>query len=316
MKMSMTSKIGGIVLAVMLALTTAGVAATFNYAFGVDDESATKDVWMNLFEWAGAEILPDNTETGENHSNLLSKIINGEEGMNTPGSYLNEEMATREQWNKVTYGSMDFWDDNALNSIFDLSSEKLTFMIYFPKATPNTKYIYTTSADLGEAGSIFGANNNYPTGTYIYPIYRTTTVWNEETGKWEPVITELGSAKSAFYENSVTGSLLSKNPAFDPISWVAGKQGTSRSDAIYAFVGESSTAYVDSATEATYYYFTNGTRGTRTVTSSTEGVTITITNSNGGTVASGTGSVSWTAARNTTYYVVLVGAMNMQFTIS
>lgn len=306
----------------MLAImTVTGVCASWLYIDMVGDGEAEMKVGVQAFEWAGSEVLPDDVK-GENHQQLIAKIINGEAGLNTEGSYINTEIAKREDRNKVTYGSMDFWDASATDDVFDLSTENLTFMIYFPKDEPNTKYIYTTSVDLGEAGSIFGANNNFPEGTYIYPIYRTVTVYDGT--QWVPQETQVGMAQSAFYSNDYTGTWLSKNPAFEPSTWTAGKRGTTLNDAIYAFVGQSGMAYADSNDEAVYYYFENSARAVRTVTTTNPNVSIKILLSNGKeasgvkttTTATGT-TVTWTTARNTSaYYIQLIGDTSMQFTIS
>ncbi len=60
-------------------------------------------------------------------------------------------------------------------------------------------------------------------------------------GVWEATVTETGYAKSAYYANPILG--LAVDTAFNVDSWTKGELGTSRDNAIYAYVGQ--TAYIN-----------------------------------------------------------------------
>jgi hypothetical protein len=98
--------------------------------------------------------------------------------------------------------------------------------------------LYTTSVELGTESN----SPNIPIGEKIYPIYRTE-LHKDETGKWVATETRTGYAESAYYQNPITGSWLVKYPSFDPNSWEEVDLGLSFNDAIYAFVGQTTTSY-------------------------------------------------------------------------
>lgn len=308
--------------------TIAGVSASFIYASTPPTAvSGSTTLDANVFDWEGAEVLPDNV-VGEHHQTLIDLILNSDAGLNTENSYLNQQIDNRKNsyWSWDTYGSMDVYDATQMASIFQTDTSGLTFLLEFPDDEPNTQYLYTTNVDLGESGYFWNEKNNIPTSRNVYEVYRTMLVKNAETGKWEAQLSERGYAKSAWYENDALGTVVAKCPSFNPDTWTAGKQGTGTSDSIYTFVGQHTTAYLDSKTEIAYYDLTPTQRGTRTITSENTACTITITNASGTTVATSSllvdesgneiVSVSWTATQNTKYYIRLSGDISITFTVS
>lgn len=327
--MKSASKIALCLTAFLMVGTIASVSATFEYAaYGAESTKNELSFQVAPFNWEGSEILPDNVQ-GEDHQTLIDLILNSDAGLNTSGSYLNEQIDDRKSsfWKWDTYGSMDVYDAAEMASIFKTETNGLTFLLEFPSNDPNTQYLYTTSVDLGESGYLTDQKNNIPTDRNVYAVYRTTLKKNATTGKWEAEKSELGYAQSDWYDNNVLGSWVAKCPSFDPDTWKAGKQGTSSSNSIYTYVGQSTTAYVDTQTEVAWYDLTNSEAGTRTISSYNLNCTIKITNANGRTVyatssiikdANGNDmvSVSWNASRNTKYYIQVSGDTSMRFTVS
>ena len=311
---------------VMLALTgivslasIAGVAATWTYA---RNPALTVEknvpISMGTYIWEGSDDIHGGT--GEDHKQLLDSMI---ADLNSSDSVLEKQIDARLdktifKWNSWdTYGSMDVYDDTDLSEFFDLDTQGLEFLMYFPEKTPNIRYIFTTSVELGGSGWFDNNSPTHPIGTNIYPIYRTTLVKND-SGEWEGVITELGFAPSKFYDNDIAGSGVIKCPSFNAERFTVGKLGTSTDNAIYAYVGLSTTAYVDSETEQTYYALNSLSDKTQyTITSTNENCLIEIIYDNE-VVKSGTTSVSFTTVNKVrdTYYIRLSGAKDMPFTIS
>ena len=327
--MKSLSKITLCLTAFLMVGTIASVSATFEYAaYGAEAREKELAFQVAPFDWEGSEVLPDNVQ-GEDHQTLIDLILNSEAGLNTPNSYLNEQIDDRKNsfWKWDTYGSMDVYDAAQMASIFKTETSGLTFLLEFPSNDKNTQYLYTTSVDLGESGYLSDQKNNIPMGRNVYAVYCTTLKLNSETGKWEAQKSELGYAESDWYDNIVLGSWVAKCPSFNPDTWTAGKQGTSSSNSIYTYVGQHTTAYVDSATEVAWYDITPSEAGTRTVSSYNLDCTIKITNANGKTVYATSSvtkdtngndivSVSWNASRNTKYYIQISGSTSMRFTVS
>lgn len=206
------------ILCLLLLLSFSGAYATWNYA-----ESplltVTIDVplEMGIYKWSGSEELPDDEEEGLAHAQLIHALINGEEiGLNSPDSYLNDQIGVRENWGRDYLGSMAITQGSQLNSLFNTGTENVTFLLYWPNNT--TYYIFTTSLDLGTNGNL-----TYPVGSTISPIYRTTVT--KENGVWVAQVTEEGYASSIYYKESqldIFGwATASKIPGFDPASWRA-----------------------------------------------------------------------------------------------
>ena len=216
MRSSYLSKFISVIIVIFLLVTVSGTFATWKYAtIPISSEKGYITLKMDVFSWEGSEVLPDDEEEGLVHAVLIENIINGEGiGLNSPDSYLNDQLGTRKNiWRRDTLGSMAVTQGNALNDLFNLESQNVEFLIQMKN--DSTYYIFTTSIDLGENGS-----PNFAIGETISPIYRTTV--NKVNGKWEAVITEEGSAKSAYYEESrLLNPNKTKIPCFNPNTWQA-----------------------------------------------------------------------------------------------
>jgi hypothetical protein len=171
------------------------------------------DINLVVMPWEGADELPNQSETGNNHKALIDHVLSGTYvsggqtqniGLNTESSYLASEISERKSisWRDADrLGSMDIWQSDRITEYFNLTadSNNVAFILVFPDNTPDTYYLYTTSVEMGDGWSL-----NIPEGTSIYPVYRTTLQKNAQ-GDWEAVATEIGSAKSAKYANPLTG---------------------------------------------------------------------------------------------------------------
>lgn len=212
-------------LILVLSLSVGGAFATWTFADpGCDPVESYSH--FKFMAWTGAEVLPDDDSEGDNHRKLIEAILNGTVtnsngtvtglGLNHPNSYINNEIEDRSTagWfsSSDTLGSMDFWEANDINKYFNTSTENISFVLHFPDGVSDTYYLYTTSEALGSSNSPVT-----PIGQQIAPIYRTVLKKNS-AGVWEATETKIGSAKSAWYDNRITGSLL-KYPSFDPDSW-------------------------------------------------------------------------------------------------
>lgn len=306
-----------------------GAAAAWIYGEqSINGVSISSKIEMEIFNWQGSEILPDDV-LGEDHQALVDGLLNGEAGMNTEGSEINKQISSRQEiwWaERDTYGSMDAYDKESMGELFGLDASNLSFMIYFPDTSPNIRYIFTTSEDLGTSGYLGSANSNVPTGEYLYIVYRTTLNLNAD-GEWEAVKSERGYAKSAYYQNDIFGSALSTTPAFDVITWTEGKRGTGFNDAIYAYAGLQSTAYTDGESESVYYKITPTQSGDLTVSSTNLAVTIKAYDNKEKDIevrnsvvenADGTQSVQavFAVEASTTYYFSLAGDLSMDIGVT
>lgn len=331
------------------------VYASWSYAL---DEANPKSeqLEVSFFEWVGGEDLP--TAVGSNHTSLIENIINGAEGLNAgSNSYINKQIRERKNnttlfgWPapKDTFASSDYWDNAGTSATFNTDTQNLTFLMYFPDdsstredESESVQYLYTTSVDLGDSGSWIGSNNAKPNvaiGEYIYPIYRTTIV--NLYGTWTATLTEIGYAKSAYYDNNVAGSSVVQTPSFDPTTWIAGNMGTSLDNAVYSYVhdsisSESSAAGVPSvdgylttehivlsAKETVYYQYTPTTARTYTIAVDTSKATaiLKLYDQTGAEIQTqtvtenGVTRLTWTAAANTKYYFSLSGGTTFNFTL-
>ncbi len=214
-----------LLLCLVLCLSVSGAFAAWTFSESSCDEVETLSRFK-FMAWSGAEVLPDEDDTGDNHRKLIEAILNGkitnsngtvtQLGLNSPGSYINNEISDRSSsWlgRSDTLGSMDFWERNDINNYFNTSTENISFVLYFPNGVSDTYYLYTTSEALGS-----GNTPATPIGSYIEPIYRTILKKNAQ-GVWVATETKVGKAKSAWYDNRITGSLL-RYPSFDPNTWL------------------------------------------------------------------------------------------------
>ena len=315
-------------LCLSFAIGAFGVKSTWIYG-----EALSSDIDLNVelvvMPWVGADELPNHSETGNNHKAHIQQVLNGKYesggqtiniGLNTPNSYLNEEIAERKgiTWRDADMlGSMDIWQSDRINEYFSMNddSNKVAFILEFPDGTPNTYYLYTTSVNLGDGWSAL-----IPEGTFIYPIYRTTLEKNS-AGVWEATATEVGYAKSAKYANPLTG--LKVGNAFDTASWTKGKLGTGTADAVYTKSGLTMPVETHQMSDETYYYFDATSNADVTVTISESetakayvygsgGTTLVTTKSN---TVNGSQNVTFRASRNTRYYIKVTGDVYCTLTV-
>lgn len=313
-------KVVAILIAFLIPCVAVGVYATWEYTQGdVSDIVSSVAVEMAEKEWTGSDELPDQVQ-GELHYTLIEAIIDGDYGLNTPNSYINKEIDQRVGlgwFSTDTLGSMDYWERDNISKYFNTETENLSFLFYFPEGEGGPYYLYTTNVHLGG-----DRNPNFAIGTVIYPIYRTTIVYNEAADRYEAVETKIGSAKSAYYDNVVTGSLL-KYPSFDATSWTEIELGGTMDKAINSYVGETTTAYMKNETTPIYYTFIAKEKATRTVTLNTTDhyfkVYVYDKNGNGVTATAGSQgglTISWQTEQNESYYIKIMGGTVVEFSLS
>ena len=210
-----------------------GVCATWKYCTTGPSPAKTEiSITMGEFNWSGSEDLPTDDTIGEDHLSLIQQIVNHtKHGLNTAGSYLNDEIKDRQKgglgWSgRDTLGSMAVDQSSELSEIFGLDASNLEFLIQFKSSTEY--YIFTTNVYLGERGEINILGNNktpgkptVPIGQSIYPIYRTKVV--KTNGVWAPVETVEGYATSDWYDESRRNANATQIPSFDPNTFKEGK---------------------------------------------------------------------------------------------
>ena len=217
----------------VLIMSTGGVFATWQYS-SIGPNPSYVDIPLRLgeFNWTGSGDLPTDDAIGEDHLELIQQIINHpEHGLNTSGSYLNDQIKDRQDggigWSggRDTLGSVAVTQSQELTEIFGLDSNNLEFLIQFVSDTEY--YIFTTGEYLGERGEINIWGNNktpgnptVPIGENIYPIYRTKIT--KTNGVWAAVETKKGYAVSAWYEESRRNATATQIPSFDPDSFQEG----------------------------------------------------------------------------------------------
>ena len=318
------------ILSFVLIFSMSGVFATWGYS-NLTPEDAQNEftVNMGIFKWEGAEELPTDI-VGEDHLELIEKILNGTVteadgstkniGLNNPDSYISQEIDDRSSgWiTSDTLGSMDFWESENIEDYFNLATDNLTFLLYFPDGVSDTYYLYTTSIVLG------GQNSpNIPIGETVYPVYRTILTKNTETGQYEAVETETGYASSAYYSNPITGSAFIKYPSFNPTSWRQGELGDNVDNAIYTYMGQTFTAYPKTSDTPVYYSIEEVSSNNTPVTISSENslAQIKIYNSSGTLVTLSSGvqggnNLTFSARRNQSYYFTVQGSTSITLTIT
>ena len=316
---------------------------TLTFAFKDGYTSTTSESLHSILNfyfgfWEGAEILPDDV-VGENHKTLIDNILGSEVGLNNENSSLSENVNNRAERGKYTFGSMDAWDKAEMNQIFGLDAKDLSFMIYSPPEDTSVKYLYTTGCDLGEESYFWQAKNNYPIGERIYPIYRTKLVYkavgvdenNNSVYDWVGEKTVLGSAQSEFYDNNLVGSVIVKNPAFDPTTFMPTRAedceegeehispGESIEDAIYIPLGATVDEVADSTDKTYFFKYQAQANGTVTITPTEKSELLSISVYSDASletsVVSGTGKQISFDTNATTYYIVATGDTEVNFTI-
>ncbi len=308
-----------------------GAFATWQFAEGaILSQDISLQFELAPFQWDSSEVLPDNPTAGAAHQQLASTVLTE---LNKPNSKLNSQISDRQEESKDTYGSMDLvanWQ-----GIQSVETENLDYLLHFPaddesteENEAETRYLYTTSVDLGGSTGFWESNHNIPEDRYVYVVYRT--VLQLENGEWVAQGSARGYAYPGWYQDTSIFGALANTPSIDIATWTAGKQGTSTANSIYAYVGQTVTTDVDSATETAYYDVTPSGNQTLTISTSNANARFSVfvlENGQETSVATQSSStkdengsdvfsVSFTAKQNVQYYVRVVGDTSIMFTIS
>lgn len=211
---------------VILSYSISNVSASWNYAQGKADEVISKN--NVITNWP---IMSSKAET------LADNIINhSSNGLNNPNSYLNDQIKSRKNASiliggaRDTLGSMAVNQGSELDKDFSLSQNGVDFLLHFCKDENGNDfyYLFITEVDLGQRGEINWLGNNSkpgnpttPIGEYIHPIFRFK-ITKDANGKWITGPEEVGSALSAWYEESRRNEHATQIPSFDPDTWVLG----------------------------------------------------------------------------------------------
>lgn len=327
MKIRRALNVACIFVLIATLLVCGGVNATWVFADAtVESVSGEWTASLGVIDWTGSDVLPDDGSTGQKHAALIQAILNGTYtdangnvtniGLNSENSYISNEIESRSSsWlaNSDTLGSMDFWEANDINKYFNTSTENISFVLYFPEGVDDTYYLYTTSVKLEQNGA--------PTiaiGNDIYPIYETVLQKND-MGIFEAVKTSVGYAKSAYYDNRITGSWL-RYPSFDPDTYKEGELGHTTDTAIWTYRGQSTTTYPASDTAPIYHRITPSANTSYTITV-TMGTRVYVLDQNLNQVdvtagAQGSATVTFDARANRTYYFRFEGAEAIAFELT
>ena len=209
--MKLFSKIMLGVLCMTTLATVAGVTATWTYA----REPALSvvenvPIAMGVYNWEGAEELPEISEDGENHIALVERIVYSTYGLNDTSSHLNEVITQRISQAKDTASSVAPTQGGNLKDLFNTSEmEKLDFLLWFifdDQGQVRSYELFTFET------SILGTKEN----VRVNPVYRTL-VELDENGKWKPTHSEKGSALTVKYDAKQGGG---KNLTVDETTFI------------------------------------------------------------------------------------------------
>lgn len=185
-----------------------GVFATWHYAYGtVANVKEDLSVSLSEFEWKPDEILPTESEIGENHLALIELILNENKkgyGLNYDNKHVLEEYLENHRIifsnQKVTGGNLKFVSDET-NQLY-YCVEKISDTMY---------YAYTFSYP--DLNSVKGT-------TTVMPVYRTVL---EKTDVWRATRSYFGYAQTKSLRNfgteNVPGTLAY---SIDVTTWTSG----------------------------------------------------------------------------------------------
>ncbi len=199
--MKSVSKIALFLTTFLMLGTIVGVSATFDYAIEQPQpENAQLNIQMGVFNWVGAEELPEDSAAGENHIALIERIVNSEEGLNTPSSHLNEVIQQRIDQDKKTASSVAPTQGGNLKDLFNTSEmRELHFLLQFQPTLDGTVteyYLYTFER------AILG-NTQY---IEVTPVYKTLiSLVNEQ---WKAMRSWTGKAQTIYYDAKQGGGKL------------------------------------------------------------------------------------------------------------
>ena len=189
----------------ILLSTTGGVFATWYYAeFPATNVSGYVDVSLLDFEWKPEEILPTESEIGQNHLALIELILNEKNkgyGLNYDSKKVLEEYLTQYgiifSNQKVSGGNLKFVSDE---------TDQLYYCI--TKTSDTTYYTYTFTYDdlLAYSGT-----------TTPIPVYLTIL---EKTDVWRATKSYLGYAKTkSLREMGASNTSNTLSYSIDVSSW-------------------------------------------------------------------------------------------------
>ena len=189
----------------LLLSSVGGVFATWYYASdSIDNAEGTLNVSLSEFEWKPEQILPTESEIGENHLALIELILNESNkgyGLNYDNKHVLEDYLNREgiifSNQKTSGGNLKFVSDET-NQLY-YCVEKVSDTMY---------YAYTFSySDL---------NSTKGTASFM-PVYRTIL---EKTDIWRAPKSYFGYAQTKllrdFGADSLPGTLAY---SIDPSTW-------------------------------------------------------------------------------------------------
>ena len=191
--------------------TVAGVTATWTYA----REPALSvvenvPIAMGVYNWDGAEELPEDSSGGENHIALVERIVYSTYGLNNASSHLNDVIEKRKSEAKDTASSVAPTQGGNLKDLFNTSEmQKLDFLLWFvfdEQGQVISYELFTFET------SILGTKE----GVRVTPVYRTLVVL-DENGKWKPSHSEKGSALTIKYDAKQGGG---KNLTVDETTFI------------------------------------------------------------------------------------------------
>ena len=199
------------VLCMTTLATVAGVTATWTYA----REPALSvvenvPIAMGVYNWDGAEELPEDSSGGENHIALVERIVYSTYGLNNASSHLNDVIEKRKSEAKDTASSVAPTQGGNLKDLFNTSEmQKLDFLLWFvfdEQGQVISYELFTFET------SILGTKE----GVRVTPVYRTLVVL-DENGKWKPSHSEKGSALTIKYDAKQGGG---KNLTVDETTFI------------------------------------------------------------------------------------------------
>ena len=161
------------------------------------------EILFNEIEW----VLPEDAELGQSHKDILGSIVTGSDGLNTPGSLINNAIQDRLDEGKETIGSSQVVSGGNLKKYFvTAASTEVDFVIEILADDIYWFYTYLDS-DLGSSE-----------GKEIQ-VFRT--ILNKVDGVWTPVGAAEGTALTKWYDSNKG----KKTMSIDVETW-SKKEGT------------------------------------------------------------------------------------------
>lgn len=222
-------------MAVITLFSVGGVYATWKYAAN-ERLTGREALSINAFTWAGAEMLPSESESGINHLSLVENLI---KDLNLGRSSQAQSLINARVNNtRDEFGNMAMTGGGTLNNVIGAENMQVNFIIYFPdgvsKEEGDSYYVFTTSVQLGYRGGSYH-NGSYlqntkpgihffwdgtsdATKNRIFEIYRTEVVYDWTINGYKAATTDLGSALPCWYDENQPNAYKNNTqiPAFEP----------------------------------------------------------------------------------------------------